>query len=90
VNEEAKMPQLSVAPAKTWLDRVLENPAAMFATPALVLRDERLDEFGMREVLEAWRGRARPAPNGDGDVSLQDVEAALAELARRERGGAVS
>jgi hypothetical protein len=56
-----------------------------FATPAAVLRDERLDEDGMRAVLEAWLSAARrtnrASVSGQGRRAT-DALAALAELDR--------
>jgi hypothetical protein len=75
----------------SWLDRVIEDPMRAFATPAQVLRDERLDAVGMRAVLEAWeRGARRLAASADEGMAagaestgLREVRAALRELDRR-------
>jgi hypothetical protein len=75
---------------KSWFDQALDDPMSTYATPAQVLRDERLDEAGMRAVLEVWEQDARRLmessdegmPEGE-SPHLRDVNAALAELDRR-------
>jgi hypothetical protein len=75
--------KVQVSKPKTWFDQAVDDPKNFYATPAEVLRDERLDEAGMRVMLEAWARGAR----GKGEATppsrqLRDVEAALAELDR--------
>ena len=76
--------------ATSWFDHVLDDPTREYATPAAVLRDERLDAFGMRAILEAWEQDARrlveSADEGmaGGPARLRDVRAALKELERSE------
>ncbi len=70
---------------KTWFDHALDHPAATFGTPAEVIRDERLDEAGMRAVLSAWERDARRASMAGAQTpELRDIWAAIAELDRRE------
>lgn len=82
VNEE---PTVRANKPPAWIDEALENPANEYATPAEVLRDERLDLAGMRAVLVEWERAARQrVMAGAQTPELRDVEAAIIELDRRE------
>jgi hypothetical protein len=58
----------------SWLDHAIDNPTSLYAAPADVLRDERLDKARRRAVLEAWVAGQT--------AQLQEAQAALAELDR--------
>ncbi len=70
---------------KSWFDLAIDQPGRVYASPAEVLRDERLDEAGMRAVLKAWvkaEQRVMEATGGGESAQLRDARAALAELDR--------
>jgi hypothetical protein len=77
---------------RSWFDRAIEQPMKVYATPADVLRDERLDEAGMRAVLEAWlrceRSRMEAAGFIGESPSLRKARAAIAEVDRLARADA--
>lgn len=73
---------------RSWFDLAIDQPMRVYAAPAEVLRDERLDEAGMRAVLEAWVKAERRILEASGESrtggspQLRGALAALAELDR--------
>lgn len=56
------------------------NPMRMYARPADVLRDRRLDNLERLEILRIWEGAARARAD---EIDLGGVMAALEEAQRK-------